>query len=603
MSSIILHISDLHVSLDTKYDGTIKDHDSYLSATDDENNLLYIERFTKFAKDIIGNSIIYLLITGDITDWGEKTEFSYAKLYLEKIISELNIIKDNILLIPGDHDLNRRSLETQIASKVDSTFEEKNDAKFQNFADFYYDFLGRTFNPNNVIVDNLIIDDVIQIIGINSSHKIDLEQTLGAIHIEQFQKEILSLATPKHLKKILTCHHNITSSHENKKTGQWEPSNRSRFISKLEENNINFILSGNEHTSSLKKAQNDEILVSDSGALSSKKYDSAFKIYEVQINTNILLINKIYALQKSGDFENPYHWDVRDNVRAKQDRELKISSNDHQILDTEIIELVPSTESQPEMVDKPEERIIDHQKENYYNSKFTDALYDKVKELKIFYSGHFHWSETSRAHNWIDVSRLIENKENLNFLKNAIVDVVEKSIGSENLDLIIGLGYEGNILSTKAAIKYNKPYSFLPYSYRHHEHHEFETFLNFENNDKSYENILIVTDVVNDGRTIRKLIGKRQNDFFKNAKKIYVISLFYTGSSKLNVNILNFDFIKDIENYDLENDEIVNNIEFYTVKSLKVEKCPYGADFRSECFIYKDDLSCVNLFYDESKYL
>lgn len=114
---------------------------------------------------------------------------------------------------------------------------------------------------------------------------------------------------------------------------------------------------------------------------------------------------------------------------------------------------------------------------------------------------------------------------------------------------------------------------------------------------------MIVTDVVNDGRTIRKLINKRQNTFFKNVDKVYVISLFYTGESKLNNNILNFDFVKNLPNYDFENDEEVNNIEFYTIKSLKVEKCPYGSDFRETCLIVKDGLGCVNLFYDESKYL
>src|SRR5690606_8974387 len=188
-------------------------------------------------------------------------------------------------------------------------------------------------------------------------------------------------------------------------------------------------------------------------------------------------------------------------------------------------------------------------------------------------------------------------------LKNAIIDVLDTKIDSKNVDLIVGLGYEGNILGTKAAIKYNKPYSFLPYSYRHHEHHKFETELNFENDSFDFKNVLIITDVVNDGRTIRKLIKKRQEQFFNNVEKIYVISLFYTGESVLNNNILNFDFIKNTPDYDLGSDEEVNNIEFYTVKSLKVEKCPYGSDFRETCLIVKDGLGCVNLFYDESKYL
>ena len=48
------------------------------------------------------------------------------------------------------------------------------------------------------------------------------------------------------------------------------------------------------------------------------------------------------------------------------------------------------------------------------------------------------------------------------------------------------------ILSSKAAIKFNKPYSFLPYSYRHDEHHEYENQLNFDNSNNDYKNILII---------------------------------------------------------------------------------------------------------------
>lgn len=66
---------------------------------------------------------------------------------------------------------------------------------------------------------------------------------------------------------------------------------------------------------------------------------------------------------------------------------------------------------------------------------------------------------------------------------------------------------------------------------------------------------------------------------------------------------MNFDFIKIIFGYDIENDEEVNNIEYFIVKFLKVEKCLYGKDFRKSCLIVKDNLGCVNLFYDELKYL
>ena len=201
MSSLILHISDFHVSLDKKYDGEAKLHDSYLSATEEnDGSLLYVERFIKFAKTQVIDKTIFLLITGDITDWGEQIEFDYAEKYLNKIIGTLGILKTNILLIPGDHDLNRRAIENQLAENPDSTLELINVAKFSNFKKFYKSFLGKDFNPNSIIFDNLIIDGRIQLLGINSSYKIDLKQKEGSISIEKFEEEIKEYQTNDELK-------------------------------------------------------------------------------------------------------------------------------------------------------------------------------------------------------------------------------------------------------------------------------------------------------------------------------------------------------------------------------------------------------------------
>ncbi|NHM05451.1 metallophosphoesterase [Flavobacterium celericrescens] len=603
MNSLILHISDLHVSLENKLEGERVNEDSYLKIPDSkELSKHFIDKFIIAAKEECGKNKVYLLITGDITDCGAKLEYDYAFDYISLIIKELDINKDNILLLPGDHDINRKSIEDLKYSKESYSIEELNECKFKNFSDFYFKLLDKPFDSNKVIFDILNFEDKILFLGINSSHLIDLENIEGKIDIEKFKEELLKIENNDNLKYIACCHHNITSSYEDKNRGQWEIVNRGRFLTVLEENSIKFIFSGNEHTSSCKKITGD-LLISDSGTISSKNYDSAFKIYELQNSENIILQNNIYGLQKTGLNDDQYYWQKRTNIKARQEDVFEISIVKPPLID-EYKEL-PSEEvvTSSEEVEKSIISSISSQIKVYYNEKYSDVLYDKIKNLNLFHSGHFHWSETSRAHNWIDVSKLIENKENLDFVKNAIIDVIENKNLVEKIDLIIGLGYEGNIISSKAAIKFNKPYSFLPYSYRHDEHHEYENQLNFDNSNNDYKNILIITDVVNDGRTIRKLIKKRQFEFFKNVENIYVVSLLYTGHSKLNYNILNYDFIKTISGYDIENDEEINNIEYYTVKSLKVEKCPYGKDFRDECFIYKDNLSCVNLFYDESKYI
>ncbi|WP_405252580.1 metallophosphoesterase [Dokdonia sp. Asnod3-C12] len=604
MNSIILHISDLHISLDKKIGGEVNNHDSYLdTSSNEEPSFFFIDKFISTIKKDFLDYQIYLLITGDITDRAEIKEFEFALKFIDKIISELNIVKKNVLLIPGDHDLNRRSIENLLELNENSTLKEVNNAKFENFKNFYYKLLKKEFDPNKIIFDNLLIENSINLLGINSCTKLNLTNRLGNIPIQQFEEELRSIPISGKQKHIACFHHNLTSAYENKNDGQWDKENRQSLLDKLLTNGVEYVFTGNEHSNSCKSLFLGNITTSDSGCLSSKKYDSTFKIYNILISDDVILTNKIYSLQKTNGNDSVYEWDIRTNKTFKQPEEFiifkKTPPPPSEV--TEILSEEPKLDDADQKEFKNEPEKIESK--IYYNKEFTDILYDKVKELNLFQSGHFHWSETSRAHNWIDTSKLIENKDNLSFIKNAVIDVIEKKKFANKIDLIIGLGYEGNIISSKAAIKFNKPYAFLPYSYRHDEHHKYENELNFNNESNHYKNILIITDVVNDGRTIRKLIRKRQNDFFKNVDKVYVVSLFYTGESILNNNILNYDFINTIPNYDIEKDEEVNNIEFYTVKSLKVEKCPYGDDFRETCLIVKDGLGCINLFYDESKYI
>lgn len=603
MNSIILHISDLHISLDKKIGGGENKHDSYLSTSDiSEPSILYIDKFIETIKGDynIDDTNIYLLVTGDITNEGEKKEFDYAFIFLTRIIESLKIHISNILLIPGDHDLNRRAITNLLDENEDSTMSSINISKYANFRDFYKKILStKDFDPNKIIFDKIEIDNSFLLLGLNSCTKIDLVNKLGNIPILEFEKELIEFGNEK---KMIACvHHNFTSAFEDANSGQWEKNNRESFLQKLLSNGIGFVFTGNEHTNSCKSILLGDITTSDSGCFSSKSWDTTFKIYELIKGDDIELKNIIYSLDKPNNNDFKYVWDVRTNKKHFQQDKFVVSQKTPPIVEDEITE-IPSL---PDVnIESTNEINISTAEANiYYSKEYTDELYNKVKELKLYHSGHFHWSETSRAHNWIDVSKLIEDKENLNFVKNAIIDVIENKKLNTEIDLIIGLGYEGNIISSKSAIKYNKPYAFLPYSYRHDEHHGFENELNFDNNSKKYKSVLIITDVVNDGRTIRKLINKRQKKFFGNVDKVYVISLFYTGNSILNFDILNFDFIKTIPNYDIENDEEVNNIEFYTVKSLKVEKCPFGKDFRESCLIVKDGLGCVNLFYDETKYI
>ncbi|WP_294266750.1 metallophosphoesterase [uncultured Chryseobacterium sp.] len=599
---IIIHISDLHVSIHYNADSSPKkDLKSYLTTdTTIDKSLHFINTFISKINEIKSSyeaPEFILIITGDIANSGEGQEYKFAKKFIERIIEQLKIPINNCLIIPGDHDVNRRLLNNELIETPNKDSHLLKEIKFHYFSLFYKDIKGVDFEYNKIIFDYINIDDKLVLLAINSNYYINQNGGDGYIYLEQFRNELeeLKKELPSGINFICCWHHNITANYDDKNSGQWDKDNRSYLLSELDSQGIKLIFTGNEHTPGAKKAKL-EINTSDCGAFCDTAYHSSFKIYPIILEHNTIRLKNVgYNLQKTNNNDNPYYWNIVENTSAEQVDYFDILlKNEISIMEVEELpEVGESTQylsPQVKNIQIPKINAIIKQ-----DLTISERLYNIVREKKLFHSGHFHWSETSRAHNWIDVSKLLEDKNDLMFVKNAIIDVIESNELHKDCNLIIGLGYEGNLIASKASIKYDVKYSYLPYSYRYKDHHEYENKLNLENTDKLYKNVIIISDVVNDGRTIRKLIGKREKDFFTNVEKVIVISLFYTGNEKPTINTLNSN---SQETFDFTKDENVNNIEFYPVKHIRVEKCPYGDDYAKECLIYKDELSCVNLFYN-----
>lgn len=605
---VIIHISDLHVTLYNKLNGTFNDKcDSYLTTNSSkELSNSYVTNFCEYINKQYPDRECFLIISGDITNSAENDEFTFAENFIKEILEQLRIDKKNLLLIPGDHDIHRRSIINELEQNPTDQAHLLTEIKYERFSKFYYNLKSQNFPVNKQIVDFLNIKDRIVVIGLNSNYKINDEGGEGNIPADKFREEMLelkSIFTLPQLNFVLAWHHNISAGFEDKNSGQWEKENRGLLLSEVMNQEVKLILNGNEHIRQSKKINGDSIYISDCGTLSTIKYESSFKVFEVLIDDNsVNLKNNIHLLHKSNNNDKPNYgyWDITNNANAGEIEIFKLYENNNISIE-KVVDIFETNEIeiQETAIELDAEPIVDKDIISYNNEDFSNYLYQIVRSKKLFHSGHFHWSETSRAHNWIDISKLLESKEDLHFVKDSIIDVIETFDLAKNCDLIIGLGYEGNIISTKASIKYNKPYTSLPYSYRYNDHNEFEKNLNYDNSKGDFKTVIIITDVVNDGRTIRKLIGKRCEKFFEKVEKIIVISLFYTGDvEKVNIDILNYNKRLPNQAYDFENDHEVNNIEFYTVRKLKVDKCPYGKDYKDECLIYKDELSCVHLFYD-----
>jgi len=608
MKKAIIHLSDLHISLheDLKGNPPKKGLNSWLTTKpNDSISLEFVNAFINYIKVKFSTDYEFtLLVTGDISNEADEKEFEYASKYLEKITTELNIKKSNIILLPGDHDINRTDNKDAFKSgksKGDLRNSYEYYEKYDKFSSFYLKFLGSNFDKESAIINlHEYEDEKLLLMGINSNYLIDYEGGNGFIETEKLRKELNELNSKySEYSKIVAFHHNIYSAYENKGTGQWDLNNRKDILAILNQFSVKCILYGNEHTRDSKffgSKKEDLMYRCDSGCFASKgAIQPSFKVYELQHNKEQFKIkNSLILLQNANklDEQDFGKWGIQDNYDLNELEEIVlIESPSKALLEINLLDkLIEETviESSPVYLEETN---------MYTNSYYKEKLFNIVKNKKIFHSGHFHWSETSRAHNWIDISKILNDKDDLYDAKNAIIDVIEICKLNNKFDFIIGLGIEGNILSTRASVKYDKPYSFLPYSYRYDEHNKYEKVLNFKNDNK-FKSVLIITDVVNDGRTLRKLINKREPEFFKEVNKIIVVSLFYTGNDNSN----STQILNTVEgNYDDLNDHLEHRIEYYYVLNMKVEKCPYGANYESECIIVKDGLGCVHNFYDKVK--
>src|SRR5687768_14545827 len=116
MEKAIIHISDLHVTTYKRNDGTIEAKiNSYLSTNEDTAiSDHFINIFLTEIRKAFPDHFFLLIVTGDISHQGEINEFNYAIKFIKRIINELQIRVEDCIIVPGDHDVHRRSLENHL---------------------------------------------------------------------------------------------------------------------------------------------------------------------------------------------------------------------------------------------------------------------------------------------------------------------------------------------------------------------------------------------------------------------------------------------------------------------------------------------------------
>ena len=587
-----IHLSDLHVAAMQRVggvDNSERANKTWLVAQSDEDNHDYIKVFCEYVNKKYKDFDFYLLISGDVSDMSEKNEYEYAEKFLEQIMRDLNMPKDHLLIVPGNHDINRD--ECLQEAKTDSSKQAHlcNIGKYKYFAEFYKNITGKVFPVDMAVVDVMgIHDEKIMFIGVNSNYKIGYVDGYGAVNVDGFKNQMTDLnGKYSDYIKIALFHHNIVSDYEHNTSsyGSFKKDDWLNFKHELEYYGFKCAIFGNEHTRSSHKVGDNDMYYSDAGSFALKEPHPSFKIYLLEQDENSMWLRQVLI--------------ELNNVNKKEDREFgawveqninDVSEQERFVLkeqpSSSIVysDLLPDTSIEPPSESNQQEQQKIEKPQHKQNIVFRDKILKIIRNENLFHQGHFHWGVNSRSLNWIDTISLLSDRTYTKQIQQELLNVI-KNNNNIDCEWIIGIGIEGNIISS-ALLGKAKSYTYLPYSYRYDEANKCERNMCVSNEDRSIEQVLVITDVVHKGRTLRTLFEERESDFFKNINVINVVSLFYTGGDKRG-------------NLPEGLSDMSDRVRFLSLVDLEVGKCPYGDDYKQACSNYNHRLCEVYKFYNE----
>lgn len=593
MNIAVIHISDLHITNHKNDEGEIIS-ESWLT-TSFENYLAELSAFIIKKKADCNISKFLLIVSGDLSNTSADGEYLQTASFLNGLAEKLSIDTDDILIVPGNHDINwaksssafNKNREINIKKGIKPyTFHQY---KYQDFKKFYDNFFlsgknpkKKKFSHDKAIIDTLTIKEYkLAFIGINSTFRCSHTDQYnpnasGYINTDKLEIELKEKKEEyKNWIFIAVFHHNSESNVTGNKVGieNWN-SVRNIFA----KNDINTFIFGHEHTPggfSLTHSMQFNYIAT--GSTGKKNTSNYFNILTFENTTSKLILNiKFCGLQNDGNkqhFEFGY-WSELPDIDQQKEFVLR------EIIESQIASKDIFPKQNPTQIKSKRRKVEKPAEQSGIIKDYSSELLNIVKQNKLFKSGHFHWSDNAKAHNWLDTSKLLSKKEHLHLSKNSIINLIKEN--KIDCDLIIGLGLEGNVLASKAAVYFDKPYTYLPYSYRYSDHDNYEKEITIKSN---YKTVLIITDVLHNGSTLTNLILEKEKNFFDTINEIIVVSLFYTGKSDYSINMLNKGNEKRLEYY-------------YVCDEIKVEGCPYGNDFRTKCKIYSQKLDFVYEFYN-----
>jgi len=252
----ILVVSDLHIGEVVR----TKELCPYPKSADLKNDEKLVDTFIeKCIKNIeASGDFDYLVIPGDITNLSNLIEYKYGEKFLNKIIKSLKIPLDNVIFVPGNHDIDWSVLK----GIHDEEKELRSSHKYNTLKDNRHSFskLVGIELMEEPYIKVWEFDDLV-FVGFNSSWHDDSqnENHYGLISVKQLEELKKTLESlPNDIPRVFIVHHhllqlkNIIPDWVDLSTMQ----NGQELFNLLSEFSINFLIHGHRHVPNFSSFQN-----------------------------------------------------------------------------------------------------------------------------------------------------------------------------------------------------------------------------------------------------------------------------------------------------------------------------------------------------------
>ncbi len=210
---VLIHLSDIHFG--KKLDGTeMHRFRASKSPLSDQRTLAehIVSECGEEKKDDIG---IFIIISGDIAFQAIQEEYEQARLFIKSLITELGIEPEQIVIVPGNHDVNWKLSDHQTTQRFDeflifakNVFESKFETLYP-FIKWDFGLLSPRPTPEQILSIHEAPEHGIVFVGFNTCVMEDHELHFGAIGKEQVKlaESALTNIDPSWIRVAVMHHH------------------------------------------------------------------------------------------------------------------------------------------------------------------------------------------------------------------------------------------------------------------------------------------------------------------------------------------------------------------------------------------------------------